>query len=98
MNRKAIIPVVLFIFGLLISWGIWITTGSFDARAERETIGGCIQNIQEAQRELKEGQKELQNDIKENRETIHNNQQAILRLLLEISRDIKRNNKDFGIE
>ena len=93
-NKKLTIPLVLFLIGLVLSWGIWVTNGVYVAFGERQNTDRCIEGIYETQRDIKDGQGVLQEEIKQNRETIHRNQQEMLRLLFEINQNVNSSDNE----
>ena len=93
LANKFISGVIIVIFGLLISWGVWVTNGVYRADKVQEvsdkTISTLCINITKLEGEVKE----VKGELKSQRDLIHQNQEKLLEKLGGISKSLKSNDR-----
>ena len=85
MNNKKLI---IFLAGLLISWGIWVTTCIFSQdrsiAIERQEQKAISESVAEIKVEIKEMRKEIKEEMKEVQQKVEKTQQRMMEILMEI--------------
>ena len=82
---------IAILFSLIISWGIWVTTGSFHVESRQNVTDRDIQEVTRNIDTLEFGQREARIERKELRAIIHKNHQEILMMLFDIKKEVKNN-------
>ncbi len=96
-ENKSISGALLILFGLLMSWGVWVTNGMYEKKAaveiDRKTIQSMIEvqskTVQVACVDIDNLKKEDVRIEKELKEMINNNQLKIMMILLDIQKKVK---------
>lgn len=88
INNKILASIV----GFFLLWGIWVTTQTFAKDTKQMAASEKLNNLCEQIDEVKGSVKEVQRELKE--KAIHDmdKQAEMYRLLLDIQKQIKRNN------
>lgn len=89
-ENKIIVGIVMAIFGLVVSWGIWVTNGTYKSENTAQSLSNDINAVKESQTNMSGEIKEIRNELKEQRDLIHTNQEKILERLGGISKSLKR--------
>lgn len=92
-DNKLISGLLLLLFGLLMSWGIWVTNGIYTKFMAVEIDKRTIRSIMETQNKSLEitvfDINELKQEDKRLREKINENQEKIMMLLLDIQKRVR---------
>ncbi len=91
IGSKIILSILGTAFLFIISWGIWVTNFIYVKASEQSSERIITQKTSEDIDEVKEEVKEIKKEIKDQTETINKNQQDILKLLLEMQKEQRKN-------
>jgi len=92
-DNKLISGLLVVLFGLLMSWGVWVTNGMYSRAASVEVDKTTIRSLMETQNKTLQVAcidiDELKKEDKRLRETINENQVKIMMLLLDIQKKVR---------
>ncbi|MBU0907400.1 MAG: hypothetical protein KKE05_04565 [Nanoarchaeota archaeon] len=92
-DNKLISGLLLLLFGLLMSWGVWVTNGIYTKSMAMEMDKRTVQSIMETQNKTLQINifdiAELKQEDKRLREKINENQEKIMMLLLDIQKRVR---------
>ena len=97
MDNKIISGIVIAIFGLLMTWGVWVTKGNFKAEKIQEISQKVIENVCRDVDQLKQDTKEIRIELKEQREMIYKGQEKIFERLNSIHKSVKIQEKEMNL-
>ena len=92
-NKKYFIPFCVFLLGSILTWGTWVTSGIYSAKADTVTVAKGIEGINKNLELLRKEQKEIREGIKENRSLVYEKQEEMLKILIKINKKVKDDNK-----
>jgi len=89
-ENKIIGGIIIALVGLVFSWGIWSTTSHFNSSAELKLFCEKEKQIGEKVDDLKKDVKDVKEESKEQNKQINKNQEEMLKLLIDIQKQIKQ--------